>query len=140
LRATEDALRKQKEKIMEIENETAGIRANILQEQEKNEKLVQQHSKEEHEKTFLLHQIDTTKQQLDQLHKKYADYKKTLEKTEEQRDKAIKEGKTIDREKQVVEVQALRLADEIKKIEDQNLQLLSEQKTFKKGSESAYQE
>eukprot|EP00756_Hemistasia_phaeocysticola_P034682 Hpha_TRINITY_DN16537_c0_g10::TRINITY_DN16537_c0_g10_i1::g.136605::m.136605 len=140
LRATEEALTKQKEQLMALDNEIIGYRHSIRKEQERNERLTHNLGKTESDVNFLEKQIDTLLERKQKANDKFTMLKRSLDHTDAEAKKAEGEMKTIAAEIATIGKRHQRAAREVQDMEHKVLETLSNQTTLKKGSQSALQE
>eukprot|EP01062_Namystynia_karyoxenos_P000026 TRINITY_DN10007_c1_g1_i1.p1 TRINITY_DN10007_c1_g1~~TRINITY_DN10007_c1_g1_i1.p1 ORF type:complete len:929 (+),score=518.09 TRINITY_DN10007_c1_g1_i1:98-2788(+) len=140
LRATEEALNKQKEQLMALDNEIIGYRHSIRKEQERNERLTLALGKTENEVNFLEKQIDQMLERKQKANDKFTMLKRSLDHTDAEAKKAEGEMKTISAEIATIAKRQQRAAREVQDMEHKVLETLSNQTTLKKGSQSALQE
>eukprot|EP00755_Sulcionema_specki_P007788 Sspe_Gene.39153::Locus_18892_Transcript_1_1_Confidence_1.000_Length_2814::g.39153::m.39153 len=140
LRATEEALNKQKEQLMALENEIVGYRMSIRKEQERNEKLTLSLGKTENEVNFLEKQIDQLLEKKQKSNDKFTMMKRSLDHTDAETKKLDGEIKTILADISTVVKRSQRAAREVTQMESKVFETLSTQTTLKKGSQSALQD
>ena len=134
LSATEDALRAQREQELSIESELEGIKRGIRDEQKRNEQLTAVLKKVESEAEAIAKAMAGLKEKHEKLVENYAKLKKSLEQTEEAQLAAAQEAKEIENETNQVIQATLKYVGEVKAVESDLLDKLSDQKTTKSTS------
>eukprot|EP01012_Entosiphon_sulcatum_P006174 TRINITY_DN1288_c0_g1_i1.p2 TRINITY_DN1288_c0_g1~~TRINITY_DN1288_c0_g1_i1.p2 ORF type:complete len:881 (+),score=378.54 TRINITY_DN1288_c0_g1_i1:94-2736(+) len=140
LRATEEALEKQREALLALDNEIQGYRLSIKKEQERNEKFTHSLAKTENEVNFLEKQIDALLEKKQKANDRFTMMKRSLEHTDAEAKKVDMECKNIENELAGLEKKAQKVTREVRTLEDKVVETLNQQTTLKKGSQSTLQQ
>ena len=140
LRATEDALNKQKEQLLTLDNEIVGFREAIREAQTKNHKLSSVLSRTEGEVTNLEKQIDSLLANKSKSNEKFVQRQKALQDEEAKRKQHEDEARILDAKIDAVKKKSQRIATDIVEVEDRVSRTLSQHSMLKKGSEAALAE
>ena len=135
LQATEDALRKQREQGIAIDQELEGYRKSIRDEEAKNEKLTLFFNSLGNEIDIVKRAIGSHKERHEELLETFGKLKRSLESTEERRVQAVTEGKELEQELNMLENEIVKTNRSIQNISDEMLTKLSEQTTAEKAAQ-----
>ena len=135
LQATEDALRKQREQGIAIDQELEGFRKSIRDEEATNEKLTLFYNSLGNEIDIVKRGISNHKERHEELLETYGKLKRSLESTEERRLRASTEGKELEQELNGLENEIVKTNRAIQNLSDDMLTKLSEQTTAEKAAQ-----
>jgi chromosome segregation ATPase len=137
LRATEDALTKQKEQLLTLDNEIVGYREAIRDAQTKNAKLSSVLSRTEGEVSNLEKQIDALLARKAETSERFTVLQRNLVDKDNERKQADDEARALQAQIDGVKKKSQRVAQEIIEVEDRISKTLSQHSMLKKGSEAA---
>jgi chromosome segregation ATPase len=137
LRATDDALTKQSEELMTLDNEIVGYKQGIKSAQQKNAKLSHLLSKTESEVATLERQIDAMLDRKTKATERFTVLKKSLEQTDGENRSLEGETRVLTAELETISKRTHKAVKEVHDLEAKVLETLNKQTTLKKGSQSA---
>lgn len=133
LRATRDALNRQKEESTMIDAETRATRRGVKEQEHKNEQLAGILRKVETECEFLEKNAAQCREKKERLAETHAKVSAALEETEAHLDAARKTSASLDKETKLAEQETARANQEARDQDERMLANLSEQTTVEKG-------
>ncbi|KAG2373915.1 hypothetical protein C9374_011580 [Naegleria lovaniensis] len=136
LKATEEGLRKQKEQVVEILNEIEGYKNSINEQKERHEQLTSILIKQENEQVYLEKQILDNNSSLESKQTQYMQLKNTLDKTDQEIAKEELSIQKIRKDIDVVDKKMANMSNEIRVLEENLLNLFSENTTIKKDCQN----
>jgi len=136
LKATEEGLRKQREQIIEIENEIEAYKNSINTEKEKHEQLTQALIKNENEQSFIEKQILENSTILESNQRQFVQLKNALERTDQEISKEQLQITKTRKDIESIEKKITTTSNDIRSLEEDLLNMYSENVTIKKDCQN----
>ncbi|KAL9658466.1 hypothetical protein ABK040_006008 [Willaertia magna] len=140
LKATEDGLKKQKEQLLEIENEIEGYKSSITELTEKHEQLTSILIRSEHEEHYLERQIEELRSTLEMKQQQYLQLRETQDKTDIEITKEDQFIRAIRKDIDLLETKVAKVSNNRRELEEKLFNLVSEHVTVKKDYQNTMKE